>query len=187
MDKDLIDKLKNKDEQAFKMLVYEYQDMVFRTCMSILHERDDADDVTQEVFIEAYHSVYNFRANAKISTWLYRIAINKSLNYIRDNKRRKLLQSIGLIKGLDIADDDQSFDQPHEQFSEKQRKKLIDAAIDALPANQKSAFLLSKIEKLSYKEIADILNISIPSIESLIFRAKKNLQKKLIHHYKKSC
>jgi RNA polymerase sigma-70 factor (ECF subfamily) len=187
MSNDFIDQLKRKDETAFKRLVEEYQNMVFRTCVGIIHNTDDADDVTQEVFIEAFNSIQKFRADSKVSTWLYRIAINKSLNFVRDNKRNLFLQSIGLNNVPEINDQVNSFEQPHEALIEKQKKEILDNAIDSLPKNQRSAFVLNKIEDLSYKEIADVLDISISSVESLLFRAKKNLQQKLLHCYKKSC
>ena len=184
MDSVIIDQLKNRDEKAFRQLVEEYQQMVFRTCMGIVH---NADDVTQEVFIEAFNSIDKFRADSKISTWLYRIAMNKSLNFIRDHKRSKFFQSIGLKSTPDIPDEDHNFDQPFEALQQQQRKKIMDAAIDSLPENQRSAFVLHKVDDLSYKEISEIMAISLSSVESLIFRAKQNLQKKLIHCYKKSC
>lgn len=187
MNDELIELLKNNDESAFRELVNSYQNMVFRTCLGIVHDSDDADDVSQEVFIEAFNSIHKFRSDSKISTWLYRIAINKSLNYLRSQKRNKFMQSIGLSNATEIADEEHNFDHPHERLQEKQKKAIMDAAIDALPANQKSAFVLNKIEDLSYKEIADVMEISISSVESLLFRAKKNLQKKLISCYKKSC
>ncbi len=187
MDSVIIDQLKNRDEKAFRQLVEEYQQMVFRTCMGIVHNADDADDVTQEVFIEAFNSIDKFRADSKISTWLYRIAMNKSLNFIRDHKRSKFFQSIGLKSTPDIPDEDHNFDQPFEALQQQQRKKIMDAAIDSLPENQRTAFVLHKFDDLAYKEIAEIMGISLSSVESLIFRAKQNLQKKLIHCYKKSC
>ena len=187
MDTGLIDQLRRKEEKAFKQLVDEYQKMVFRTCMGIVHSEDDADDVTQEVFIEAFRSIDTFRADAKVSTWLYRIAINKSLNFIRDNKRNRLLQSLQAKKLPDIPDEENHQDQPFEAIQQQQRKKIIDSAIDSLPKNQRTAFVLHKFDELAYKEIAEIMNISLSSVESLIFRARQNLQKKLLHCYKKSC
>jgi len=179
----IIDQLKKRDEKAFRQLVEEYQRMVFRTCIGIVHDADDADDVSQEVFIEAFNSIDNFRADSKISTWLYRIAVNKSLNHIRANKRKRLFQSLGFSNSPDVAD----MSIPVDAIENQQRKKIMDAAIDSLPENQRTAFVLHKMDDLSYKEIAEIMNVSLSSVESLIFRAKQNLQKKLIHCYKKSC
>ncbi len=180
-------KLLTDKEKTFSKLVTEYQKNVYNTCLGIVHNTDDADDITQEVFIEAYNSIDKFRGESKISTWLYRISINKSLNFIRDNKWSKYFQSLNSKKTPDIPDEEHNFDQPFEILQKKQRKKIMDSAIDSLPQNQKVAFTLNKFDELSYKEISEIMDISVSSVESLIFRAKQNLQNKLIHCYKKSC
>ncbi|MDA3879198.1 MAG: sigma-70 family RNA polymerase sigma factor [Prolixibacteraceae bacterium] len=187
MNDNLIDRLKQRDERAFKELVDQYQQMVFSTCLGIVHDYDDADDVVQDVFIEAFRSVDNFRADSKISTWLYRIAVNKSLNFIRDNKRRRFFQSIGAVDSPEIADEQHMTDMPYHSMVEKERTEILHQAIDSLPGKQRTAFVLSKYEELPYAEIAEVMKTSVSSVESLLFRAKKNLQKKLLHCYKKSC
>lgn len=187
MDDFLAEQLKRGDERAFRKLVDEYQNMVFSTCFGIVHDYDDADDVVQDVFIEAFRSVDKFRADSKISTWLYRIAVNKSLNFVRDNKRRKFFQSIGAIDAPDIADEGHASDMPYNTLVEKERAEILHKAIDSLPKKQRTAFVLNKYEELSYAEIADVMETSVSSVESLLFRAKKGLQKKLLHCYKKSC
>ncbi|MDA3816822.1 MAG: sigma-70 family RNA polymerase sigma factor [Prolixibacteraceae bacterium] len=187
MSENLVERLKQNDERAFKELVEEYKNMVFSTCLGIVHDYDDTDDVVQDVFIEAFRSVDNFRADSKISTWLYRIAINKSLNFMRDNKRRKFFQSVGAVDAPDIADEDHAREMPYNTLIEKERADILHKAIDSLPKNQRTAFVLSKYEELSYAEIAEVMQTSVSSVESLLFRAKKNLQKKLIHCYHKSC
>ena len=187
MSEDFIKQLKSRNHHAFKQLVEEYQQMVFSVCLGIVHDADDADDLAQEVFIEAFNSIDNFRADAKISTWLYRIAINKSLNFVRDNKRNRLLQSIGVMNAPDIPDEQYHYDSPYESLLEEQRSKMIQAAMDSLPKNQRTAFVLNKYEDLSYKEIAEVMEISVSSVESLLFRARKSLQKKLLNCYRKEC
>ncbi|MBN1769075.1 MAG: RNA polymerase sigma factor [Prolixibacteraceae bacterium] len=187
MNDNLIKRLKQNDERAFRELVDEYQQMVFSVCLGIVHSSDDADDVVQEVFIDAFRSVHKFRADSKISTWLYRIAVNKSLNFIRDNKRRRFFQSIGAVDSPDIADEQHQSEMPYHSMVEKERAEILHKAVDALPAKQRTAFVLSKYEDLSYAEIAEVMNTSIASVESLLFRAKQNLQKKLLNCYKKKC
>jgi RNA polymerase sigma-70 factor (ECF subfamily) len=182
-----IEELKAGNENAFRQLVENYQQLVFRTCLGIVHDEMDADDLAQEVFIETFRSIANFRSGSKISTWLYRIAVNKSLNYIRANKRKKFFQSISFFSAPDVADEEINPDQPLELLQQEQRKKIMESAIDSLPENQRTAFVLHKIEDLSYKEISEIMGTSLSSVESLLFRAKQNLQKKLLHCYKKSC
>ena len=186
-----ITKLQEGSEQAFKELVDKYQKLVFNTCFGIVHNKVDAEDIAQEVFIEVFRSVHKFRADSKVSTWLYRIAVNRSLNHIRDNKKSKWFQSFddaddtkkGQIKNYSAT----KTDTPEYELENNERAALLHAAIDSLPSSQKVAFTLSKYEELSYQEISDIMDLSVSSIESLLFRAKKNLQKKLYKCYQKKC
>lgn len=188
---EIIEQLKQGNEQAFRKLVESYQKLVVNTCYSLLHNREDAEDVAQEVFIEVYRSIDNFRADAKLSTWLYRIAVNRSLNHIRDNKKHRWFSSFE----SDVKTENKKLfqvetsktDQPEFELENKQRAIILHEAIGSLPENQKVAFSLSKYEDLSYQEIAEVMELSVSSVESLLFRAKKNLQKKLYTCYKKKC
>lgn len=190
-EQEIIKGLQNQQESAFKELVQNYQKQVVNTCFGIIHDRDDAEDVAQEVFIEVFRSVDKFRAESKISTWLYRIAVNRSLNFIRDNKKRKWFQSFD-----DSAQNRNNelrslvgskSDTPEYELEKNERAAMLHEAINSLPQNQKVAFTLSKYEDLSYQEISAVMNLSISSVESLLFRAKKNLQKKLYKCYQKKC
>lgn len=186
-DAEIIKKIAEGDQQAFSRLVGQYQNMVFRVCMGFLHNSSDADDVCQEVFIEVHRSIGKFKGESKISTWLYRISVNKSLNYLRDNKRKSLMRSIESYfshtddSGIDIQSNQKQAD---EILENDDRKKALKQALNSLPENQRTAFVLHKYDDLPYKEIADIMNISLSSVESLLFRAKQNLQKKLLNFYK---
>ncbi len=188
---EIITKLIAGDETAFKQLVVQYQQLVVNTCFGMVHNTEDAEDIAQEVFIEVYRSVHKFRADSKLSTWLYRIAVNRSLNFIRDNKKNKWFQSfedavktknseIPKLTGSDIEN-------PEYELENRERANMLHEAINKLPENQKIAFSLNKYEELSYKEISEVLDLSVSSVESLIHRAKKNLQKKLYTCYKKKC
>ncbi len=188
---EIIEKLKSGSEPAFKQLVENYQKLVVNTCFGMVHNKHDAEDIAQDVFIEVYRSIHKFRADAKLSTWLYRIAVNRSLNFIRDNKKRKWFQSFEdsvetKTKALQNLAATKS-DHPGFQLENQQRAVLLHEAIAALPKNQKVAFTLSKYEDLSYSEIAEVMDLSVSSVESLLHRAKKNLQKKLYRCYKKKC
>lgn len=188
---EIIQKLQQGDEKAFKQLVEKYQQLVVNTCFGLVHNNEDAEDIAQDVFIEVHRSISNFRADSKISTWLYRIAVNRSLNFIRDNKRRKMAQSIedmfslGKEKLTNIYPG--QTESPDSEFENSERAAILHKAIDSLPKNQRVAFTLNKYDDLSYKEIAAVMETSISSVESLIHRAKKNLQKKLYTCYKKKC
>ncbi|MDX9881921.1 MAG: RNA polymerase sigma factor [Prolixibacteraceae bacterium] len=189
-DRQFIEQIKQGNEAAFRQLVEQHQKIVVNTCFSLVHNADDADDLAQEVFIEAFNSAQNFRGESKVSTWLYRIAVNKSLNFIRDNKKRKFFKRIeDVFFGRNYTNSEAglSSEEPDQNLQEKQKAVILHKAIDSLPENQRIAFTLNKYEDLSYKEISDVMNVSLASVESLIHRAKKNLQEKLYDCYKKDC
>ena len=187
-DLEIVNNIKKGDNYAFKALVESHQALVLNTCRGFLHNEDDALDVAQDVFIEAYRSIKKFRGDSRISTWLYRIAVNKSLNFIRDNKKHKLLNSIDVMyKGGEKHIENASNPElPDAEFERHERSYVLNRAIDELSKKQKTAFILNKYDKLSYKEISDVMNKSVSSVESLLFRAKKNLQEKLINYYKEN-
>ncbi len=190
-DLEIIAQLQAGNEQAFRLLVDQYQKMVLNTCYGVVQNHEDAEDIAQDVFVEVYKSVQNFRADAKLSTWLYRIAINRSINHLRDNKKHRWFRSFESEveeknrQLMQLAGD--ASDKPGFNLENEQRAIILREAINSLPAQQKVAFSLSKYEELSYQEISEVMQTSVSSVESLIFRAKKNLQKKLYTCYKKSC
>ncbi len=188
---EIIQKLQQGNEQAFRQMVEQYKMLVVNTCFGMVHNTEDAEDIAQEVFIEVFRSVEKFRADSKLSTWLYRITVNRSLNFIRDNKKHKWFQSFeDAVKSKNTVHENLAIstsDQPGFILENSQRATLLHEAIDSLPENQKVAFTLSKYEELSYQEISAVMDLSVSSVESLIHRAKKNLQKKLYNCYKKKC
>jgi len=184
-----VEKIIAGDRFAFEELINEYKDSVIRTCMGFVHNYNDAEDITQDVFIEIYESINKFRGDSKLSTWIYRIAVNKSLNFIRKNKKHSVLKSIETFfagdnssnSNIDIADEKAESKTGMEQT---ETALVLAKAIDSLAKNQKIAFTLHKYDDLSYKQIADVMELSLSSVESLIHRAKINLQKRLIGYYK---
>jgi len=180
----IITGLKNSDNQAFKQLMELYRQKVFGIALGMTGNYDDATDLAQEVFIEVFRSIDKFRGDAKLSTWIYRIATNKSLNYIRDNKKRKFHKRIDLydhekkIPKTEIADE--RFYQGQAMLENSELGQKIRQAINRLTDNQKTAFVLNKVEGMSYQKVAEVMNVSLSKVESLIFRARKSLQKQLI-------
>lgn len=187
----LIKGIQQGDRKSFQTLVETYQRMVVNTCLGIVHNQADAEDLAQDVFLEIFRTAEKFRGDAKISTWLYRIATNRSLNQIRNNKRKRFFQSIedtftgGRNRSSEISEN--RGDQPDQNMADQQRSDLLHRAIDRLPEKQRIAFTLNKYEELPYQQIAEIMEISLASVESLIHRAKKNLQEQLLDCYKKKC
>jgi RNA polymerase sigma-70 factor (ECF subfamily) len=185
---ELINEVKAGKATAFKTLVEQYQDRVINTCYGFVRDKEDARDVAQDVFIEIYQSLENFREEAKLSTWIYRISVTKSLDFLRRKNRKKRM---GQFKRLFSIDDmaerlaQPSGSNPDINVEKMERDRILQQAIDRLPENQKIAITLSKYEGFSNKEISEIMNTSISSVESLIHRAKVNLKKKLYRHYDK--
>jgi RNA polymerase sigma-70 factor, ECF subfamily len=178
---ELIAEIKTGNKEAFKFFIQEYQKFVINICYKFVNNSDDANDVAQEVFIEVFKTIDKFRSESKISTWLYRISVNRSLNFLRDNKKNKSTESYSENPQSIIAHSTET--NPESELINEERKKVLDKAIDSLPESQKAAFVLNKKDDLSYAEISKILNISEKAVESLLMRAKKNLQKLLINYY----
>ena len=187
----LIKGIQQGDRKSFQILVETYQRMVVNTCLAIVHNKADAEDLAQDVFLEIFRTAENFRGDSKISTWLYRIATNRSLNLIRNTKRKRFFQSIeetftgGRNRTSEISEN--RGDQPDQNITDQQRSDMLHQAIDKLPEKQRTAFTLNKYEELPYQQIAEVMEISLASVESLIHRAKKNLQEQLYECYKKKC
>ncbi|HKL34551.1 MAG TPA: sigma-70 family RNA polymerase sigma factor, partial [Tangfeifania sp.] len=162
---EIIQKLQERDEQAFRQLIENHRQLVVNTCFGLVHNPEDAEDIAQDVFIEVFRSVHKFRADSKISTWLYRIAVNRSLNFIRDNKQRKWAQSVEnvftLKKGKLSSMSSGETVSPDTEMEDSERAKLLHKTIDTLPQNQRVAFTLNKYEDLSYKEIAAVMETSV--------------------------
>ncbi len=188
---ELIKGIQMADRQAFRTLVESYQKMVVNTCLGIVHNQSDAEDLAQDVFLEVFRNADQFRGDARLSTWLYRIAVNRSLNFERANRRKRFWQSLeetftgGRNHSREISENRN--DQPDNEIKDQQRRDMLHKAIDNLPERQRIAFTLNKYEDLSYQQVAEIMELSVSSVESLIHRAKKNLQDQLYECYKKKC
>ncbi|MBL0135222.1 MAG: RNA polymerase sigma factor [Chitinophagaceae bacterium] len=187
-DQELIKQLKEGNESAFKTIVEKWQDMVFNTCMGLVQDANDAEDVAQEVFIQVYESVEQFKGESKFSTWLYRIAVTKSLDHLRKKKRKKrfaFLQSLFGVNEEEVIQDPE-FHHPGVKLENKEQAAVLFKAISKLPDNQKAAFTLHKLEGLSYQEVAEALSTTVSSVESLMHRARGNLRKILTDYYQKN-
>lgn len=180
-----VQQLQQGDESAFRRLVDTYQDQVYNLCFGFSHRADDAEDLAQEVFVEIYRSIHQYRGDAQLSTWIYRIATTKSLEWIRRNQRKKRRAFFQAKRGDDAELDNIKTIEAHPgvQLENQERSRILFWAIDQLSTKQRTAFTLHKVEGLSYQEVSKVMDMSLSSIESLMFRAKKNLQKKLSAYY----
>ncbi len=179
----LTEKIKNNDPTAFADIVEHCQGMVYNAALNIVQNETDAEDITQEVFIDVYENLHGFRQEAQLSTWIYRITINKALDF---EKRKNRQKNGGLLKRIFSVKEEEeplSFYHPGATLDNKEKAALLFKALKKLPEKQKVAFTLHKIDGLSYKEVADIMDTSLYAVESLIGRAKTNLKKILEQYY----
>lgn len=155
--------------------------MVFNLALQYVQNSEDAEEITQDVFLSVHQSLGSFRKEAKISTWIYRITINKSLDFIKGKQRKKRIRFLQSLFGENSKEDFQSadFNHPGVLLEHQESVKKIFQLINSLPDNQKTALILNKIEHKSQTEVAEIMNLSVKAAESLIQRAKANLMKKL--------
>ena len=174
--------------EDFKTIVDTWQSMVYNTALGIVQSAEDAEDVSQEVFIQVYQSLNSFKAESKLSTWIYKIAVSKSLDHLRKKKRKKRFAFIQSLFGKndELAIDPPEFMHPGVSLENKENSSILFQAIAALPQNQNTAFVLNKVEGLSYREISEVMEISESAVDSLLHRAKNNLKKSLEDYYLKS-
>lgn len=178
--------LKEGSEKAFELLLSVFSEKVYNLCLGILHSQEDAEDVTQEVFTTVFLSIKQFKGESKLSTWIYRISVNKCQEFIRKRSRKKRfgfslpIESLELNTGNSIK---ANFMHPGIELENQERAAILFSAIDKLAENQKIAFTMHKIEGIPYDEIAVIMETSLSSVESLIFRARQNLKQLLASYY----
>lgn len=174
---------------AFRQVVEQYKHRVVNTCYRFVHDQEEAEDLAQETFVEVFRSVARFRGESDLSTWIYRIAVTKSLDFLRKQSRAR---RGGRLKQLLRLEDEAtnvpapSSTRPDVAHEQRERRRILQHALDRLPENQRVAFVLSKYDEMSHQEIAGILNTTVSSVESLIHRARKNLQGQLHDYYKKA-
>lgn len=182
---DIIAQLKQGSEGAFSQLVAQWQGMVYNTALGILQNTADAEDVAQEVFMQVHESIGTFKGEAQISTWLYRITVTKCLDHLRKKNRKKRWGKMYSLFGQqnELIIDPPDFHHPGVALANKERADLLFRAIARLPDSQKAAFVLHKLEGLSSKEIAGVMDASVSAVEGLLHRAKQNLRQQLEDYY----
>lgn len=166
---------------TFEQIYHEHKNLVFNLCLQYVQNTEDAEEITQDVFVKIYESIDTFQHTARLSTWVYRIAINKSLDFLKAKKRKKRFAFFTSLfhENNALKHEQVNFEHPGVTLEHKEKLRHLFTQINGLPANQKTAIILSKIEQKSQGEIAEIMQISAKAAESLIQRAKKSLLAKL--------
>ncbi|MBS1511982.1 MAG: RNA polymerase sigma factor [Bacteroidetes bacterium] len=180
-EQELVYGLRNGEELAFKELVQKFQDRVFNTALGLLQQASDAEDIAQEVFIQVYKSIHQFKEQSLLSTWIYSITTTKCLDHLRRSKRKKRFGFVTSLFGTDNMPvyEPGEFNHPGVQLDRKEDARQLFQLVNTLPGNQRTAFILNKVEELSYREIAAILNTTESAVDSLLQRAKQSLRKKI--------
>lgn len=173
----IVRKVLQGDVNAFEKLVTEYERAVYAIAQRMTGNAEDAADMTQETFIKAYNSLSSFRGDSKFSVWLYRIANNVCLDFLRSRSRKPTVSlstedDDGEETQLDIADESQS---PELLLESALTRDAVRRGLDSLPPDYKQILLLREIQGLSYEEIAAALGIESGTVKSRIFRARKRL------------
>ena len=177
-DDELIVRLQRGDEWAFQLLVRRFRRKIFAIAFGITLDAQESQDLVQEVFLQVYQSIGDFRGDASLSTWLHRITVNRCLNWKRRWARRfkwrhGSTDSIDEVAGKEPASDLPS---PEIRVTSAQTCRQIDEALKKLPAEARAIFVLRELEGLSYEAIADATGIKLGTVRSRLFHARKRLK-----------
>ena len=178
--------VKSGDERSFELLLHRYRSPLINFLYWMIRNREQAEDLAQEVFLRVYRAREDYVPSAKFTTWLFRIATNLALNSVRDTRYQRMELSLdapvtvdaedGDEKAMDVAEKHPNIEQ---HLIQEARSKMIRHAIDRLPEKQKAAVLLHKYQELDYADISKILNCSESALKSLLFRAYEALRVEL--------
>ena len=174
--------LLSNDKDAFQSFYQSYSTKIFNIALGYTKNKEDAEEIVQDVFVKIYQSAASFKGESSVSTWVYRITVNKCLDFLRKQRTKKRFSFL-----LPISDQTKNkvsdFKHPGIDLEHQENLAVIFKGIDLLPNNQKTAFILSFIEDLPRQEVADIMELSLKAVESLLQRGKKKLRENLEKHY----
>ena len=186
-DRTLIEKYKNGEQWAFDRLVEKYSGRAYQIAYGVLGNKEDAEEVAQDVFVRIYRALVKFRGDSEFTTWMYRIAMNLARNKYRWNKSRGSQRNISIdapLPGSD-SDDNRRIDVPESGMNPEETVDLDEferrakEEIERLPDLYREALVLRNVEEMSYEEIASLLGCKLGTIKSRIARAREELRKRL--------
>lgn len=183
----LVERAKAGDSAAFETLMRQYERQIFRTALHITQNREDAEDITQDVFFKAFQKLDQFQGNSKFSTWLVRIAVNESLMRLRKRKTSKTVsmdQDVETDEGSIPRDFAEWRPNPEQNYSQSELAEILRKTIAGLPPGFRTVFTLRDIENLSTEETAEALNLSVPAVKSRLLRARLQLRERLSRYFR---
>ena len=176
---ELIRGLQDGLESAFSILFEQYRDKIYNTALSMVQQEQDAENIVQDVFVKVYEKINGFRSGSALSTWIYRITVTRSIDFLRKRNRLRTSETVGISNAGHAPD----FNHPGVQAEQKEKAAVLFKAITQLPYNQMAAFILQKTEGMTQAQIAQVMGLSEKAVESLLSRAKENLRKILNRYY----
>lgn len=184
----LVERARAGDQAAFEQLVRQYDRQIFRVAQHITQNREDAEDITQDVFLKAYGKLNQFQGNSKFSTWLTRIAVNESLMRLRKRKTNRTVsmdQEVQTEEGSIPRDFADWTPNPEQQYNQAELRDILSRTIAGLSPAFRTVFTLRDIENLSTEETANALGLSVPAVKSRLLRARLQLRERLSRHMKR--
>jgi len=177
----LIQRCASRDEAACAELVAEHQRMVVQLAMNLLGDRDEALDLSQEVFLRVFHTIHRFRGHSSLRTWIYRIAVNQARNRHRFWRRRHRGEQVSLDEHVALHGElpSAAVSAPDRVLAQKELASTLQRALDRLPFDQRTAIVLREVDGLSYEEIAYSLGVAVGTVKSRLTRARQALRKDL--------
>lgn len=187
-DYELIQNALKGDQAAYDRLMKKYYKLVANLINRMIYNKDDVEDLAQEAFIKAFNSLDKFDHQFAFSTWLYKIASNNCIDYLR----KKKLSTVSLDKEIDSEDEDLRYEipdndyKPDREIIDREKKQILLDAVNSLPEKYKTVIMLRHHEEMEYEEIAEKLNLPLGTVKAHIFRGRELLNKYLkdkIHHF----
>ncbi len=182
VDAELVSRVQQGDKKAFDLLVLKYQRKIMRLVSRMVRDPSEIEDVTQEAFIKAYRALPQFRGDSAFYTWLYRIAINTARNWLASNQRRPSSPSEYQNEDgetFNETDNLTDYNNPESELASREIAETVNATIESLPEDLRTAIVLREIEGMSYEDIAQTMNCPIGTVRSRIFRAREAIAAKL--------
>ena len=180
-DQQLVDQVMAGNKNAFNLLVMRYQHRVAALIARFVQDPREVEDVAQEAFLKAYRALPLFRGDSAFYTWLYRIAVNTAKNYLVARSRRPPAQDLEIdeVEPTETGSVLREIESPEGSLSTSELKVAIEAALDSLPEELKTAFILREFSGLSYEDIAEVMDCPVGTVRSRIFRAREAIDRKI--------